>query len=102
MTPQHAKRLLRALADNIAKYEASHGEILDQETAIQGIPMTFWTDSQGLMFLWVLYRVINSLSIYQGEHSLTHLVEAVDKNCQESGIIYDLILVDDGVQTTAG
>ncbi|HPR28870.1 MAG TPA: DUF3467 domain-containing protein [Chitinophagales bacterium] len=41
MTPQHAKRLLRALADNIAKYEASHGEILDQETAIQGIPMTF-------------------------------------------------------------
>lgn len=34
--------------------------------------------------------------VYQGEHSLTHLVEAVDKNCQESGIIYDLILVDDG------
>ena len=31
MTPQHAKRLLRALADNIAKYEASHGEILDQK-----------------------------------------------------------------------
>lgn len=27
VTPQHAKRLLRALADNINRYEASHGEI---------------------------------------------------------------------------
>lgn len=27
VTPQHAKRLLRALADNISRYEASHGEI---------------------------------------------------------------------------
>lgn len=40
MTPQHAKRLLRALADNIAKFEANHGKITDSET-IQGIPMNF-------------------------------------------------------------
>ena len=40
MTPQHAKRLLRALKDNIAKYESVHGEIIDNEPQ-QGIPMNF-------------------------------------------------------------
>lgn len=40
LTPQHAKRLLKALADNIKKYEATHGEIQDTE-AVQGIPMNF-------------------------------------------------------------
>ena len=40
MTPQHAKRLLRALADNVAKFEASHGEIAEQDP-VQGIPMNF-------------------------------------------------------------
>jgi hypothetical protein len=32
MTPQHAKRLLRALNENIAKYESIHGPIKDIET----------------------------------------------------------------------
>ena len=27
LTPQHAKRFLKALKDNIAKYETTHGEI---------------------------------------------------------------------------
>jgi len=27
LTPQHAKRLMRALKDNIGKYESMHGEI---------------------------------------------------------------------------
>ena len=27
LTPQHAKRLLKALRDNIGKYESVHGEI---------------------------------------------------------------------------
>lgn len=27
LTPQHAKRLLKALADNVKKYEAQHGPI---------------------------------------------------------------------------
>lgn len=40
MTPQHAKRLLRALKDNITKYESVHGEIVDNEPQ-QGIPMNF-------------------------------------------------------------
>lgn len=40
LTPQHAKRLLGALADNIQKYEAQHGEISDTEQ-VQGIPMNF-------------------------------------------------------------
>lgn len=31
MTPQHAKRLMRALIDNIKKFEAQNGVIKDQE-----------------------------------------------------------------------
>jgi hypothetical protein len=30
VTPQHAKRLLRALADNIERYERAHGEIVER------------------------------------------------------------------------
>ncbi|MGE5424785.1 MAG: DUF3467 domain-containing protein [Syntrophothermus sp.] len=29
LTPQHAKRLYRALKDNVAKFESVHGEIKD-------------------------------------------------------------------------
>lgn len=39
LTPQHAKRLLKALNDNIAKYENRHGEIEDEER--QNIPLNF-------------------------------------------------------------
>jgi len=31
LTPQHAKRLLQALNDNVHRYEAQHGEIRDAE-----------------------------------------------------------------------
>ena len=31
LTPQHAKRLFKALKENVAKYEAVHGEIKDTE-----------------------------------------------------------------------
>ncbi len=40
MTPQHAKRLLKAIADNISKFEALHGDIKDNE-GFGGIPMNF-------------------------------------------------------------
>lgn len=40
MTPQHAKRLLRALADNINKYESMHGTITENE-GFGGLPMNF-------------------------------------------------------------
>ncbi len=40
LTPQHAKRLLKALADNVQKFEAIHGDIKDTE-AVQGVPMNF-------------------------------------------------------------
>jgi len=40
MTPQHAKRLLRALSDNISKFESMHGEITDNE-GFGGLPMNF-------------------------------------------------------------
>lgn len=31
LTPQHAKRLLKALQDNIRKFESMHGELKDTE-----------------------------------------------------------------------
>jgi len=40
LTPQHCKRLMKALADNIGKYEAVHGDIQDTD-GMQGIPMNF-------------------------------------------------------------
>lgn len=40
LTPEHAKRLLSALADNIQKYEAAHGKIKVQE-GTPPVPMSF-------------------------------------------------------------
>ena len=40
LTPQHAKRLMKALNDNISKFEAQHGEIKDVDPT-GGIPMNF-------------------------------------------------------------
>ena len=31
LTPQHAKRLVKALNDNVRRFEAAHGEIKDYE-----------------------------------------------------------------------
>ncbi len=39
LTPQHAKRLMRALADNVQKFESVHGNI--RETDMPEIPMNF-------------------------------------------------------------
>ncbi len=39
LTPQHAKRLMKALKDNLAKFESVHGEVKDTETNV--IPMNF-------------------------------------------------------------
>lgn len=39
LTPQHAKRFLRALSENVARYEQQHGEIQDQEQS--GMPLNF-------------------------------------------------------------
>ncbi|MCS4238806.1 hypothetical protein M2306_003450 [Myroides gitamensis] len=38
LTPQHAKRLLRALEDNINRFEQSNGEIRDYETSNNTMP----------------------------------------------------------------
>lgn len=40
LTPQHAKRLLKALAENVKKFEAQNGAIKDLD-AMSGIPMNF-------------------------------------------------------------
>jgi hypothetical protein len=44
LTPQHSKRLLKALAENIQRYEAQFGEIQDSEQP--QIPLNFGTAGQ--------------------------------------------------------
>jgi len=39
LTPQHAKRLMMALKDNLAKFESVHGPVKDTEANV--IPMNF-------------------------------------------------------------
>lgn len=39
LTPQHAKRFMKALVDNVKKYESANGAIQDQEPI--NIPMNF-------------------------------------------------------------
>lgn len=43
LTPDHAKRLLAALRDNVAKFESTHGVIKvgDSNTGIPPFPMNF-------------------------------------------------------------
>ena len=41
LTPQHAKRLLKALNDNVNRFEAQNGEIEDIDAGMEGIPMSF-------------------------------------------------------------
>lgn len=43
MTPQHAKSLLKALQDNINKYEAQFGEIKIMQESAKGQPIGFQT-----------------------------------------------------------
>lgn len=40
LTPQHAKRLMKALADNVNKFENQHGDIKDVDSAV-GAPINF-------------------------------------------------------------
>ncbi len=39
LTPQHAKRLLRALQDNVEKFESMHGHIKDSDPNIPPVNM---------------------------------------------------------------
>ncbi len=43
LTPAHAKRLLRALADNVEKYEARFGKIDEPDSGNPPFPMGFNT-----------------------------------------------------------
>lgn len=44
LTPQHAKRLINAIADNIQRFESVHGKI--QETEQPPIPLNFGPTGQ--------------------------------------------------------
>lgn len=44
LTPQHAKRLLKALGDNVKKFEQAHGEIKDYDQP--PIPLNFGPTGQ--------------------------------------------------------
>ncbi len=39
LTPQHAKRLMKAIADNVNKFEQVHGKIKDTE--VNALPLSF-------------------------------------------------------------
>lgn len=39
LTPQHAKRLAKALAENVQRFEAAHGKIKDLDAA--ALPLSF-------------------------------------------------------------
>ncbi|MDX9726132.1 MAG: DUF3467 domain-containing protein [Bacteroidales bacterium] len=41
LTPEHAKRLVAALQDNISKYEAVHGKIKEVKSSTPVLPLTF-------------------------------------------------------------
>jgi len=41
MTPQHAKRLLKALAENVSRFESQHGTIQDIKGPEATVPMPF-------------------------------------------------------------
>lgn len=41
LTPEHAKRLVAALSDNISKYEAVHGKIREVKGSGPVMPVTF-------------------------------------------------------------
>lgn len=41
LTPEHAKRLVAALQDNIGKYEAVHGPIKDVKGSGPALPLNF-------------------------------------------------------------
>ena len=40
LTPQHAKRLMKALADNVSKFESQHGQIKDLDPS-GNMPINF-------------------------------------------------------------
>lgn len=44
LTPQHAKRLVKALAENVHRFEVAHGEIKDTEQPT--IPLNFGPTGQ--------------------------------------------------------
>jgi Protein of unknown function (DUF3467) len=44
LTPQHAKRLLKAIAENISRFESAHGDIKDSEQP--HIPLSFGPTGQ--------------------------------------------------------
>ena len=44
LTPQHAKRLVKALGDNVQRFESAHGEIKDYEKT--PIPLNFGPTGQ--------------------------------------------------------
>ena len=41
LTPQHAKRLMKALKDNISKFESVNGTIKDTDVPSGALPLTF-------------------------------------------------------------
>ena len=63
LTPQHAKRLVKALADNVHRFEKSHGEIKDYEQP--PIPMNFGPTGDKIKTRTNCSGFFISISLYQ-------------------------------------
>ena len=67
LTPQHAKRLMKALIDNVQKFEAMHGEIKDIDA--MGLPMNLGPNAQAQLlgsskFSYIEFLLKNSGTIF--------------------------------------
>ena len=55
LTPQHAKRLMRALADNIKKFEAQFGDIDESDQNISFPPKQYYVNHAPHLKQWHLF-----------------------------------------------
>ncbi|MBK9566677.1 MAG: DUF3467 domain-containing protein [Saprospiraceae bacterium] len=65
LTPQHAKRLMKALMDNVKRYENQYGNIEDPDAGMMP-PMNFPTAGMALcLVLSIVYKLyFNNLSAF--------------------------------------
>jgi len=54
LTPQHAKRFLKALGENVQRFESAHGEIKDYEQP--PIPLNFGPPQIEELYSWIWFQ----------------------------------------------
>ena len=83
LTPQHAKRLLKAIADNISKFEALHGDIKDNEGfggkvgAKVGVAISKPAELENA--LTTIFDKVSESLLQKGTSTVESAIEAVSK-----------------------